>query len=88
MWEQLNTFDEASPQEIEDIRAGTIGVSQIDDPYEASDGLVRPERAMSLREIGDVLGVSPERVRQIEKRALWKLRRGHRKRALQDYAEE
>ena len=39
----------------------------------------------TLREIGDALGISRERVRQIENQALTKLRRGAQSRALAGY---
>jgi RNA polymerase primary sigma factor len=39
----------------------------------------------TLREIGDLVGISRERVRQIESQALTKLRRGSQSRALASY---
>ncbi|MCG6950187.1 MAG: RNA polymerase sigma factor RpoD/SigA [Acidobacteria bacterium] len=43
------------------------------------------DQPKTLREIGDVMGLSRERVRQIESRALNKLRRSHRKHSLQGF---
>jgi len=40
---------------------------------------------LTLREIGDALGISRERVRQIESQALTKLRRSSQARALIGY---
>jgi RNA polymerase sigma factor (sigma-70 family) len=44
------------------------------------------DHAYSLREIGDMLGISRERVRQLEKLALEKLRQPHRSALLADFA--
>ena len=41
----------------------------------------------SLQEIGDLLGVSRERIRQLEKVALEKLRQPHRSALLADFAD-
>jgi len=43
------------------------------------------DQPKTLREIGDIMGLSRERVRQIEGRALNKLRRSHKTRALAGY---
>mgnify|MGYP001823784563 FL=1 len=43
------------------------------------------DQPKTLREIGDVMGLSRERVRQIESRALNKLRRSHQKHSLQGF---
>jgi RNA polymerase primary sigma factor len=43
------------------------------------------DQPKTLREIGDVMGLSRERVRQIESRALNKLRRSHLKHSLQGF---
>jgi RNA polymerase sigma factor (sigma-70 family) len=59
--------------EIDQVRALTEGLSERERAILAAHyGLGRP--AQTLREIGDDLGVSPERVRQLEERALAKLR--------------
>lgn len=42
--------------------------------------LTNPQPVMTLAEIGKAMGITPERVRQLEKRALVKLRRGLTKR--------
>jgi len=47
-------------------------------------GLV-DDQPKTLREIGEVMGLSRERVRQIESRALNKLRRSHQKHSLQGF---
>ena len=46
---------------------------------------LRDDQPKTLREIGDILELSRERVRQIESRALNKLRRSHKTRALAGY---
>jgi len=43
------------------------------------------DQPKTLREIGEVMGLSRERVRQIESRALNKLRRSHKKHSLQGF---
>ena len=43
------------------------------------------DKPRTLREIGEILGLSRERVRQLENRALAELRRSHRARALASY---
>ena len=43
------------------------------------------DRPRTLREIGEIMGLSRERVRQLEARALGELRRSHRGRALASY---
>jgi RNA polymerase primary sigma factor len=43
------------------------------------------DQPKTLREIGEVMGLSRERVRQIESRALNKLRRSHQKHSLQGF---
>jgi RNA polymerase primary sigma factor len=43
------------------------------------------DKPRTLREIGEILGLSRERVRQLEGRALGELRRSHRARALASY---
>jgi RNA polymerase primary sigma factor len=59
--------------EIDQVRALTEDLGERDREILAEHyGLGRPAR--TLREIGDDLGVSPERVRQLEERALAKLR--------------
>ena len=45
-----------------------------DPSWELVENLVRANGQMSLEEVGDVFGVSRERIRQIEERALRKLR--------------
>jgi DNA-directed RNA polymerase sigma subunit (sigma70/sigma32) len=46
-----------------------------------------PGRQFTLEEIGQLMGVTRERVRQIESKALKKLRHPSRLRHLQDYAD-
>jgi RNA polymerase primary sigma factor len=46
---------------------------------------LRDDQPKTLREIGEILDLSRERVRQIESRALNRLRRSHKTRALQGY---
>jgi RNA polymerase sigma factor (sigma-70 family) len=46
------------------------------------------DHAYSLREIGDVLGISRERVRQLEKQALTRLRQPHWSALLGDFVEK
>jgi RNA polymerase sigma factor (sigma-70 family) len=59
--------------EIDQVRALTEGLGERERVILAAHyGLGRP--AQTLREIGDDLGVSPERVRQLEERALGRLR--------------
>jgi RNA polymerase sigma factor (sigma-70 family) len=59
--------------EIDQVRALTEGLGERERAILAAHyGLGRP--AQTLREIGDDLGVSPERVRQLEERALAQLR--------------
>lgn len=43
------------------------------------------DKPRTLREIGEIMGLSRERVRQLENRALTELRRSHRARALASY---
>jgi RNA polymerase primary sigma factor len=42
----------------------------------------------TLEEVGSVMGVSRERIRQLEKRALSKLRQGANAKKLEDFAEK
>jgi RNA polymerase primary sigma factor len=46
---------------------------------------LRDDQPKTLREIGEILDLSRERVRQIESRALNKLRRSHKTRSLAGY---
>jgi len=46
---------------------------------------IEDDQPKTLREIGDIMELSRERVRQIEGRALNKLRRSHKTRALAGY---
>ena len=48
-------------------------------------GLLDNGKALTLEEVGKVFGVTRERIRQIESKALRKLRHPSRKRKLQDY---
>jgi RNA polymerase primary sigma factor len=51
-------------------------------------GLTEDGREHTLAELGEMLGVSPERVRQVESAALYKLRKPGMRRRLRDYLDE
>ena len=65
-------MDNLTPYDLDSAHRGAVIVSEYKDPH----------RHMTLQEVGDILGLSPERVRQIELGAFRKIRREFRKRGI------